>query len=126
VGQDDLPASTARKLLGQNKILGVSATSLQQAISAEEQGADYIGVGPIFDAKSTKPDAEPAIGVDLLREIKLKCTVPIVAIGGIKLDNIADVFQHGADCIAIISAIVASSNITQTTRDFIAKIKSLG
>ncbi|MCU0646257.1 MAG: thiamine phosphate synthase, partial [bacterium] len=83
VGQKDLPASVTRQLIGKHTILGVSAETLEQAIQAEKDGADYLGVGPIFEARATKPDAGEPMGLFLLRQVRQKCQVPIIAIGGI-------------------------------------------
>ena len=116
VGQSDLPAAVARKLIGAGKILGVSATTLDEAVRAEEDGADYIGLGPIFEARGTKPDAGQPLGLDLIRAARERCALPIVAIGGINGSNICDVFEAGADCAAIISAIVSAPDIADAVR----------
>ena len=115
VGQDDLPASVARKLLPDNMILGVSATTLEEAIQAEKDGADYLGVGPVYEARGTKPDAKAPLGLSLLTQVRQNCHIPIVAIGGINPQNIADVLHHGADCAAVVSCIVAADNIKEAT-----------
>ncbi len=115
VGQQDLPAAVARQLIGTNKILGVSAETLEQAIQAEKDGADYLGVGPIFDARSTKPDAGEPMGLLLLKQIHQNCRLPIIAIGGINQFNARDVIQAGADGIAVISAIVSAKDIAAAT-----------
>jgi len=115
IGQNDLPAKIARKWLGHNKILGVSATTLEEAVIAEEEGADYLGVGPIYEARSTKSDAGEPLGLSLLRQIRIKCKKPLVAIGGIQIENLEEVFHAGADAVAVISAIVTSENIRLAT-----------
>jgi len=106
VGGKDLPAGIARRILGQYAILGISAESLEEAAYAELAGADYLGVGPIFEAKSTKPDAANPVGLELLSQIRQKTRLPIIAIGGIHHENVRDVVRAGADGIAVISAIV--------------------
>ncbi len=116
VGQKDLPASVARKWLGQDKILGVSAETLEQAIAAEKDGADYLGVGPVFEARRTKPDTIEPLGLSLLSDVNKHCQKPIVAIGGIKNENAAAVIEAGADCVAVISAIVSAENIADAAR----------
>jgi len=122
VGQNDLPATIARKFLGPDKILGVSAETLAQAIQAQEDGADYLGVGPVFEARSTKPDTIDPIGLSLLSEIRQACQLPIIAIGGINLDNVAATIRSGADGVAIISAIVASPDIKKASSGLKQKI----
>jgi thiamine-phosphate pyrophosphorylase len=125
LGQEDLPASIARKILGSEQILGVSATSLEEALQAEKDGADYLGVGPIYEARSTKADAGEPKGLSLLSEIRRNCQIPIIAIGGINLKNIKAVFKAGADGIAVISAIVAAPEIREVTQKFKQTIKAL-
>ncbi len=117
VGQKDLPASVARRLIGENKILGVSAETIEEAIQAENDGADYLGVGPIFEARSTKPDAGEPKGLLLLKNIHQKCQIPIIAIGGINQMNAGATIQAGADVIAVISAIVSADDIAAATRE---------
>jgi len=117
VGQTDLPARVARQLIGEGKILGVSVETQQQAIQAEQDGADYLGVGPVFEARSTKPDAGEPRGLVLLKEIRHQCTMPIVAIGGINAHNAKDTIRAGADGIAVISAIVSADDIAIASRE---------
>jgi thiamine-phosphate pyrophosphorylase len=117
VGQKDLPAQVARQLIGKNKILGISAETLEQAVQAEKDGADYLGVGPIFEARSTKPDAGEPMGLLLLRQVRQTCQVPIIAIGGINLINAREVIQAGADGIAVISAIASSNDVAAAARE---------
>lgn len=117
VGQDDLPASVARRLLKSGMILGVSATSLEEAIQAEKDGADYLGVGPVFEARGTKPDAGEPLGLELIQNVLQECSLPIVAIGGINNSNVGKAIHSGAHCAAVISAIVSAQNVIQATRD---------
>lgn len=116
VGQADLPASVARALLGPGKILGVSVDTVEEAILAERDGADYLGVGPVFEARGTKPDAGEAVGVDRISRIRGRCGIPIVAIGGINAENAAMVRRAGADAAAVISAVVAADDIPRAAR----------
>jgi thiamine-phosphate pyrophosphorylase len=116
VGQDDLPARVARALIGPDRILGVSAASVEEAIQAEADGADYVGVGPVFDARATKPDALDPVGLDLLRQIRRRVGIPIIAIGGITHDRVGEVIANGADGAAIVSAIVAAPDIATAAR----------
>lgn len=111
LGQSDLPANVARAMLGNDKIIGVTAPSIALAQKAKEDGADYIGVGAIFGT-STKKDAKTG-SIDLLREISAAVDIPIVAIGGINSDNAALLKGTGIDGIAVVSGIVAQSDITK-------------
>ena len=125
VGQEDLPARVARILLGPSRILGVSAGSLEEALQAEKDGADYLGVGPVFEARATKADAGEPKGLTLISKIHQHCQIPIFAIGGINLVNVPAVFQAGADGIAVISAVVAAPDIRQAALEFKQTIESL-
>lgn len=116
VGQQDLPASAARRILGSGKILGVSAETAEEALLAEKDGADYLGVGPIFEARGTKVDAGAPLGLELIERIRRHTRLPIVAIGGINAENARQVREAGADAAAVISAIVAEDDIVQATR----------
>jgi thiamine-phosphate pyrophosphorylase len=107
LGQDDLPPVEARKLLGPRAIIGFSTHSVEQAIETVELPVDYIAAGPIFKTRS-KADAEPAIGLAGLKRIRQAIgDFPLVAIGGINLDNCRDVLSAGADSVAMISALVS-------------------
>ncbi len=115
VGQEDLPAALARRLLGPGRILGVSAATLREAEEAVAAGADYLGVGPIF-ATATKADAGPATGTRLLSELARTCSLPLIAIGGITAENAARVIQAGASGVAVISAVVHAEDIAGAAR----------
>jgi thiamine-phosphate pyrophosphorylase len=121
VGQDDLPVIAARRLLGPERILGVSAASIGEAEEAVAGGADYLGVGPIFPSLG-KPDAGPATGVALLTELAQRYTLPLVAIGGITAENAAETLRAGACGVAVITAIAAADDITAATRSLRAAI----
>jgi thiamine-phosphate pyrophosphorylase len=116
VGQTDLPASVVRKIMGPARILGVSVDTVEQAILAERDGADYLGVGPVFEARGTKPDAGLPLGVERIARIRRRCGLPIVAIGGINAENARAVREAGADAAAVISSIVAADDIAQAAR----------
>ncbi len=108
LGQDDLPVGEARKILGTNAIIGTSTHNLAQVQQAQrERIADYIAYGPVF-ATQTKVNPDPVQGLDALRQARAACAKPLVAIGGIDASNIASVFEAGADCAAVISAVSAS------------------
>lgn len=122
LGQEDMSFSSARKILGKEKIIGVSVETVGQAIKATKGGADYLGVGPIYPT-ATKVDAGEALGVARLREIKKAVNLPVVAIGGINEDNLEEVLKAGADGVAIISAVVFAPDITQACRKLKNKIE---
>lgn len=122
VGIDDLPPEAARALIGPDRILGLSARTLEEAIDAERRGADYIGFGPVFEARKTKPDTVDPAGLDVLAEVCRNVACPVIAIGGITLDNVGDVMRAGANGVAVISAIVAADDIAAVTREFKTRI----
>ena len=122
LGNDDLPYSTARKLLGKNKIIGLSAGSAEQALRNENLGADYTGIGPIYFT-TTKKIGKP-IGLASINQLKNKIKIPFVSIGGISDANIDSVLKAGAKNIAIISAILTKDDVEQAVKKFINKIKS--
>lgn len=116
VGQDDMPAKTARSLLGPAAILGVSAGSGAEAKKAEADGADYIGASPIFSTP-TKTDAGPALGIAGLSAMAAATTLPVVAIGGINADNARSLIAAGASGLAVVSAIVAADDPEVSARN---------
>lgn len=109
LGQDDLPIEAARSIMRRDKIIGVSTHSLSQALKAQKDGADYIGVGPIFSTP-TKPDYK-AVGLTLIKIIKDKVKIPFVAIGGIDESNVDDVILAGARRIAVVRAVCSAKDI---------------
>ncbi|NLF93285.1 MAG: thiamine phosphate synthase [Oligosphaeraceae bacterium] len=117
VGQHDLNAGEARRRLGPGKILGVSASTVEQARRAEDQGADYLGVGAVFPT-STKLDAK-ALSPQELTTICGAVSIPVVAIGGINRTNIAQLAGCGLAGIAVVSAIFASEDITAASRELL-------
>lgn len=117
IGQDDMPFTVARRLLGKNKIIGITVHSLRQALIASRQGADYLGVSPIFTT-STKADAGQPAGISLIERIKEHSAIPIVAIGGINLSNAQSVIRAGADSICAISAVVTKKDVKGEIRKF--------
>lgn len=110
VGQDDIPYSVARKLIGKNKIVGVTVHSIEEAVQAEKSGADYIGVSPVYGT-ATKKDAGKPAGTKLIIEIKKVVKIPLVAIGGINFDNVKDVISAGADMVCSISAVITKEDV---------------
>mgnify|MGYP005847252399 CR=1 FL=1 len=117
IGQEDMPYAEARRLLGPEKIIGVTVNTVDQALLAARQGADYLGVSPIF-ATRTKPDAGEPAGLSLLREIRRLVSLPLIAIGGITLDNAPAVIAAGADGICAISAVVTQPEVDAAIRQF--------
>ncbi|MBM3238163.1 thiamine phosphate synthase [Candidatus Poribacteria bacterium] len=120
LGQDDFPINLARKIIGEDKIIGVSVGSVEEAIHAVKDSADYISIGSIFPTQ-TKPDAGDAVGTQIITEIKKYITVPLVAIGGITADNIGEVAKAGADCAAVISAVAGADDIEEAARCLIRR-----
>jgi len=117
VGQEDLPAASARRLLGPRRLLGVSTHSLAQAEAARHAGADYIGFGPMF-ATGTKATGYTPRGLEALRGIYRAVSLPILAIGGISLENVSLVIEAGATAPAVISAVVAAPDIAAAAAAF--------
>lgn len=125
VGQDDMPAPLARRLIGPGRILGVSAGTVDEARRAERDGADYLGVGDVFGTPS-KPDAGPPIGVAGLAEIVRAVAIPVVAIGGITPENAAATIQAGAVGVAVISAVLGAEDVEQAARRLRAVVNRRG
>lgn len=123
VGQSDMQAQDVRKLIGSDKVLGVSVQTVEQAITAQNAGADYLGVGAVFPT-GTKDDA---IEVDLatLQDICQHVDIPIVAIGGINQENLLQLKGSGIDGIAVVSAIMAAEDIFEATKQLKEKTKEL-
>ncbi|MBI4609292.1 MAG: thiamine phosphate synthase [Candidatus Rokubacteria bacterium] len=122
VGQDDLPAPIARRLLSPGMILGVSTHSLEQATHAQADGADYVAIGSIYPT-ATKPESQ-LVGVELIRRVRPLIRVPLVAIGGITPDNVGEVIRAGADGAAVISAVCGAPDPAAAARAFLARIKA--
>lgn len=122
IGQDDMPYVLARKLLGNAKIIGVTVHNADEALEAERMGADYVGLSPIF-ATSTKLDAGKACGVSMIREVRKRIHIPIVVIGGITRENVAETIRAGADAAVAISAVVSSEDVYREVREFIEIIR---
>lgn len=121
VGQSDIPTKVARKIIGEDKILGISAATLDEAKLAEAEGADYLGIGAIFPT-DTKKDAR-SVSIELLGEIKKSLTVPVVGIGGINENNAELLKESKIDGIAVVSAILGKENIEQAAKEMLAKFK---
>jgi len=113
LGQDDLPVSVARRILGPEKIIGISTHSLDQVRAAAREAVDYIAIGPIFPTQTKQIDRP--LGVGLVSQAKAITNVPLVVIGGINEKNIDEVFRAGADIAAVISAVVNAEDIEKST-----------
>ncbi len=112
LGQDDLPAKYVRTIVPKGFILGVSARNLEEAMLAEHDGADYIGLGPICDT-SSKDDAGSGCGFDVITEVKNQVSIPVIAIGGLGPGNAEKAIKAGADGLAVISAVVSQDDVSK-------------
>ena len=125
LGQTDLPYADAHKVMGPNKIIGLSTHNAEQVKEAEQLKPDYIGFGPIFKPGS-KQDHDPVVGVEGLKQIRSLTSLPIFAIGGIKLDQVGEVMRAGADGIAVISAVLKAPDVKRAVQDLIARMNESG
>ena len=121
IGQEDMELTNVRKLVGEDMIIGVSAHNVEEAIKAQEGGADYIGIGAVF-ATSTKTDVD-VLSFETLRSICEAVDIPTVAIGGIKKDNICKLKGSGIDGVAVVSAIFAAKDIATATKELLLEVK---
>lgn len=123
LGQKDIPALTAREILGRDKIIGVSAFNVELALQAQKDGADYIGVGDVFGT-STKADTHH-VSLDELRQIRETVKIPMVAIGGVNAENIRKLSGTGVDGVAVISAVLGARNITEAAEDMVRRLQEV-
>ena len=117
LGGTDLPYRVARNLLGRKRIIGLTVHSLKEAQEAQRLGVDYLGVSPVFST-ATKPDAGEPIGCNLIRKIKKSIRLPVVAVGGINLENASEVIRSGADSLCAISAVVTKADVRKEIERF--------
>ncbi len=122
LGQQDMPIEAARKLLGHDRIIGITASSLKEALQAQKDGADYIGFGHIFPTSSKKKESAP-LGTETLRQAATNLSLPIVAIGGISHENAASLISSGASAVAVISAVSRATDPTLATRNLLCTIQ---
>ncbi len=123
LGQDDFPIPLARKLLGEGRIIGGSAATLEEAQKCLGEGADYIGFGPVYPTTS-KADADPVTGIKLLKQAVDAIPLPIIAIGGISAENTHEVMRAGAHGIAVISAVCCQENPEHATRELLQALRT--
>jgi len=124
LGQGDLPLEEARRRVG-GRIIGISTHVIEEALLAQEQGADYIGAGPVY-ATQTKADVVDPVGLSYIREVAERISIPFVAIGGIKLGNADEVIRAGASRLCAVSEIVGSADPAEACRAFIRKLEKKG
>lgn len=122
LGQEDIPCSATRRILGGRYVIGVSTHNREEALKAEADGADYIAFGPIFHT-TTKKDAQMPKGVKELKKIKEVVKIPVVAIGGINEDNLKEVLETGVDGVAMASDILASNDISKKVERIVSLLK---
>jgi thiamine-phosphate pyrophosphorylase len=121
LGQTDLPPAAARQILGPGRIVGFSTHNIEQALEAEKLPIDYIAVGPIF-ATTTKENPDPVVGLETLAKICNTIGKPVVAIGGIKLTNVADVLNAGAGSVAVIGDLLGSRDVAVRTNGWLNEL----
>jgi thiamine-phosphate pyrophosphorylase len=119
VGQEDLPVEAARKLCPTPQWVGISTHNREQLKTADRTSADYIAVGPIYPT-TTKQNPDPVVGLDLIRAARKLTSKPLVAIGGITINSVPDVFQAGADSVAIISDLTNAPDPSQRAREYLS------
>jgi thiamine-phosphate pyrophosphorylase len=124
LGQEDLPLNLARKVMGSEKLIGISTHSPTQVRDATAGKPDYLGFGPIFTPGS-KQDHDPVVGLEGLRAIRSLTPLPVFAIGGIHLDRVDDVLRAGANGVAVISAILKAPDISHAVRSFLDQMPGL-
>ena len=124
VGQSDLPVSEARRVLAPRQLLGRSNNSLDEAIESDSQRADYLAVGDIYRTATMGKSERPAVGVELIVKTKAMVKRPVVAIGGINSDNIADVVRAGADCVCVVSSVTMADDPETAARQLVDRIES--
>jgi len=122
LGQGDMPLGKARLILGRDKIIGVSCHNKRQALKAQKQGADYIGIGPVY-ATPTKPEYRP-IGLKVLKQLKGKIKIPYFAIGNINKGNIGKIISSGARRVAVSRAIMSSGNIRLAAKELLKRLQT--
>lgn len=123
VGQEDLDVEQARRVMGRDKLVGVSTHNLEQFERAATSSADYIAVGPVFST-STKANPDPVVGLDFVRNVRALTDKPIVAIGGITLERASVTIEAGADSVAVISGILSAPDPGERARQYITTLEA--
>jgi thiamine-phosphate pyrophosphorylase len=123
LGQDDMPLKEAREILGDEKIIGISTHSFEEALQAEKQGADYIGLGSIFQTSSKQ--IKDAIGTEIIKEVLYLVKIPVFPIGGINLGNLDQVIKAGSKRIAVISAVIAQKDVKKSADELLKRLKNI-
>ncbi len=123
LGQSDMPADIARKILGSDRIIGLSVEEPGHITSGEATYADYLGISPVF-LTPTKTDLEKAWGLEGLRKARSLTGLPLVAIGSVKQENAREVIEAGAHCVAVVTAITAADNPEQATRLLLDQVRA--
>ena len=118
LGRESIPAHAVRKISGNQLLIGISTHGIDEAIEAERDGADFITLGPVYQTPSKLKYGNP-IGIETLKKVKSEVSIPVLAVGGIKLSKVKEVREAGADGIALISAIFTAENIKETTEEFL-------
>ena len=124
VGQTDLPIDNARRVVGQVQIIGKSNNTVDEAVASEAEGADYVAVGAVYPTSTMGKSARNTIGPETVERTKAMVEVPVVAIGGINAENVADVVGAGADCVCVVSAVTMADDPEEATRRMVAAISS--
>ncbi|MDH5405587.1 MAG: thiamine phosphate synthase [Candidatus Aminicenantes bacterium] len=122
LGQEDLPISVARRLLGKGKIIGISVRSVEEAKRAVSEGADYLAVSGVFPTE-TKKDVGETLGVEGVRRIREAVNIPLVGIGGINSHNAAEVIRAGADGVAVVSAVTMAPDVVRACRELLEAVQ---
>lgn len=121
LGQDDLPLKKARELFP-NAIIGITVHNIEEAVNAEAKEADYVSVSPVFHT-DTKKDAGKEVGLKMVKRVKSAVGIPVIGIGGINQENAGKVIESGADGIAVVSCIVASENVLESSKKLLEAVK---
>lgn len=123
LGQNDMPVNVARRILGPDRVIGLSVEKLAQINDGTVAHADYLGISPVF-LTSTKPELDTSWGLEGIRVARSLTNLPLVAIGSIKQENAADVIRAGADCVAVVTAIVAADDPREATRLLLDEVRA--
>ena len=124
VGQTDLPVGEARRVLTPEQIVGRSNNGVEESLDSAGQGADYVAVGAVYSTTTMGKSGRTALGPDKIRQVKQAVSAPVVAIGGINADNIAEVARAGADCICVVSAVTYADDPERAAAELVELIES--